>query len=323
MGMYIGHMLTPAQFQNRRNRRSNSRRTTITEPGVISGSRDIPPAPKLEPPPSPRHTSSESQTSSPNVSGQSHESNHVKIEDPLSLDSDWNLPGAGDPFAFEVANQQTLGVTPPSPVMTHVSSSQMGQSTSEVDPRDTAQGPTLTLDQLLDMDNAQQCLVFSPLDSLPRLDFDDLELNVPALEQWLGLPCTSGVTSLHVPPLSAGALHVAALALSSPFQLSNELHRRGIEEGWSMPVQVSSLRPYPHSMQSLHDEGICIEGTLTQSSPLPQSGTQPAVLPSTSCPWPSPMPTCPTSLPNRWHHDLVAPAMLAWDPTRTVPSTFV
>ncbi|WFD33576.1 hypothetical protein MCUN1_000389 [Malassezia cuniculi] len=38
-------------------------------------------------------------------------------------------------------------------------------------------GPFTSLDALLEIDNSKQSLVFSPLDSLPRLDFDDLQLD--------------------------------------------------------------------------------------------------------------------------------------------------
>lgn len=178
--------------------------------------------------------------------------------------------------------------------------------------------PIVSLDQLLDLDNARQCLVFSPLDLLPRLDFDDLRLDVPTIENWLGLPSTPGVSSLHVPPISAGAMRSAKLALSQPLNAPDELMGRAADEGWSLSEQLTPLWNVPTDAHRLSDLSLRIDGTMLRRDSVMKAERMapPPSAPLTTQSYPLP-------LSARWNHDAIAPNVLTWDLSRGISSTLV
>lgn len=89
-------------------------------------------------------------------------------------------------------------------------------------PVDPGLEPFETLDAMIDLDDAQQSLVFSPLDSLPRLDLEDLGLDLAAMERTLAM----GVPPAPVQQRSPCLFRVAPCGIESgqnSLQLARQL----------------------------------------------------------------------------------------------------
>lgn len=265
-----------------------------------------PPPPVLEPPrplaPAPQDTSQEKQ--------------EQDVSRKTETDSPSSPPQSLLSECIETAMTDTLtqGIQTPSP-----SDTELHMSTSYSPPLLSMQAepatsnvpspPALSLDNLLDLDNARQCLVFSPLDSLPRLDLDDLRLDVSALEQWLGLPASPGASIMQVPPLSASASRAAELAVAETLSSSDELGVRAEDEGWSLIEQLTTLGKGPANIQAWDSLALRLEGSLTQ---LEESQPVPYVPMSQDC----------TISRLRWSQDSLA-SMLTWTPERVSPLPMV
>ena len=340
-------------FQNRRNRRSHARRTTTLESDFVSPEPELlpspPPPPRLEAPPPPfirEHSHDLKQ----------EDNGIIKCEEtvPTAI-PEWSGTASTDSFAFEAptrpinlsSSPMQLGSTAfsPSAIQAHtpaVVSSVVAPSpptmatSAQVTPASTAASvpimpaaPPLSLDQLLDMDNARQCLVFSPLDSLPRLDFDDLRLDVTTIENCLGMPSAPGVSSLHVSPISASATRAAEVALAHSLNAPDELMGRAADEGWSLSEQITPVWNVPaEAHQRLHpDPAVRLDGVMLRRDSFAKLERQ-APPPSAPLMTTSHYATSPLSMANavtgaRWNHDAIAPSLLTCDFSRIISSPLV
>ncbi|WFD18143.1 hypothetical protein MCAP1_000355 [Malassezia caprae] len=109
-------------------------------------------------------------------------------------------------------------------------------------------GPSVSLD------DAGQYLVFSPVDSMPRLDFADLDLNMDGLEECFGLTMDSDCTMIRVKKFDHEEVRGAEYLISKPFNVTEELKSRASEEEWdisSIIVRGSSHSPDSKETQDL------------------------------------------------------------------------
>ena len=339
-------------FQNRRNRRSHAKRTTTLESDLMSPDPELPspPPPQLEAPPPPslmrKHTHDLKQ----------EDKSIIKCEETLpTAVPGWSGTASSESFAFDASTRpMTLSSSPlqlgnttisPSAIQAHtpaVVSSVLAPSppnmatSAQVTPASTAasmpiipEAPPLSLDQLLDMDNARQCLVFSPLDSLPRLDFDDLRLDVTSIENSLGMPSAPGVSSLHVPPTSASATRAAEVALAHTLNTPDELMGRAADEGWSLSEQIMPVWNVPaEAHQRLHpDLAVRIDGVMLRRdsfAKMERAAPPPsAPLMTTSHYAPPPLSMANVAAGARWNHDAIAPSLLTCDFSRIISSPLV
>lgn len=126
--------------------------------------------------------------------------------------------------------------------------------------------PALSLDSVLDMDHARQCLVFSPVDPLPRLDLADLHLDLEKLEHALGLARAPAPlpSVLNVPRLSYEELGAAHALAAQPLHVEDELLAHARSEGWSLsdvvvPMRAPPVLPSPTELDRL---AVHLEGTI-------------------------------------------------------------
>ena len=245
------------QFQNRRNRRTGSRRPLKRVGGRSQVARPRTP-PRLAPVPLARRKDvAETVSSSQGSSEPSEPSMPIpptsadataKVE--LGLDApgmEW-APSSPEPLA--PMELPLLGPPPLCPI-----------------PEPVANAPAaLSLDDLLVMDNARQCLVFSPLDSLPRLDFADLHLDMETLEQALGLarPGPSLPSLCTVPSVPYDELAAAQALLAQPLSVADEIVAHAQAEGWSCGDLVTHMRMTPrlHPSSELERLAVHLEGHL-------------------------------------------------------------
>ncbi|WFC98193.1 hypothetical protein MYAM1_000917 [Malassezia yamatoensis] len=250
-------------FQNRRNRRAGSRRPlkrvsgrrSITQPhsppqlAPVPASRrrnpscqDVAPQ-KAEVPPTSHHSS---QDHSPHHDSEHHSSASTLHREPLTV-SNWKQP---TPERSTPRNER-------------LARSETHQQRPEL--HSTAKRPAaLTLDHLLMMDNAKHCLVFSPLDPLPRLDFADLQFDLNMLENTLCTPKPPTPATLYNPHnLSFDELALGQALAAQPLNVADEIMSRSQTEGWSYNDLLTPLRnqPPPESIHELdrivmHLEGI-------------------------------------------------------------------
>lgn len=104
------------------------------------------------------------------------------------------------------------------------------------------------------LDDAGQYLVFSPVDSMPRLDFADLDLNMDALEECFGLTMDSDCTMIRVKEFDHEETRAVEYLNSKPFNVTEELESRANEEKWdvsSIIVRGSSRSPEGKVTQDL------------------------------------------------------------------------
>lgn len=339
-------------FQNRRNRRSNARRTTTLESDFMSPDPGLP-----SPPPSRLEDPSLPSPIRKYPHDLKQESNGIiKREGNLSTAvPEWSGTASIEPPAIDgPAQSMTFSSSPlqhgdaalsPSTIQMHTPalvpsvvapSSPTMLASAQATPASTAASmsimpaaPPLSLDQLLDMDNARQCVVFSPLDSLPRLDFDDLRLDVTTMENWLGMPSASGVSSLHVPPISASAIRAAEVALAHSLNAPDELMGRAADEGWSLSEQITPVWNVPaEAHQRLHpDPAVRLDGVMLRRDSFAKLERQ-APPPSAPLMTTSHYATSPLSMANavtgaRWNHDAIAPSLLTCDFSRIISSPLV
>lgn len=251
------------QFQNRRNRRTGSRRPLKRVGGRSPAARPRTP-PSLAPVPLARRKdmpetvassqgSSELSDASVPVPPTSADAS-AKVE--LGLDApgvEW-APSSPEPLA--PMDLPLLGPPPPCPI-----------------PEPVANAPAaLSLDDLLVMDNARQCLVFSPLDPLPRLDFADLHLDLETLEHALGLarPSPSLPSLCTIPSVPYDELAAAQALMAQPLSVADEIVAHAQAEGWSFGDLVTPMRMPPglHATSELERLAVHLEGHL--HSPLRQ-----------------------------------------------------
>lgn len=314
-------------FQNRRNRRTNARRTAPAFETEFAAPKTEPPPPpppvRLNPPPPPSAVHA------------AKDETIVKCEEAASSVAEWTSAVPSDSFSLA---SEALHGSPFAP--NAIQGAQGGATAAPVPPAPPLlpAAPALSLDQLLDMDNAQQCLVFSPLDSLPRLDFEDLRLDVPTIENWLGMPSTPGVSSLHVPPMSANATRAAEMALAHTLNTPDELMSRAADEGWTLgdqiallwnaPPQAGSVQPsHPPTVHGRSDIAVRLDGNMMRRDSaikLERAAAPPPSAPLISTPYQAPSSISGASpLPGRWAYDAIAPSMLTCDYSRVFSSTLV
>lgn len=89
------------------------------------------------------------------------------------------------------------------------------------------------------LDDAGQYLVFSPVDSMPRLDFADLDLNIDALEECFGLSLESDFTMIRVKKISEEEEQVADYLYSKAFNVMEQLEKFAKEEEWDLSSIIS------------------------------------------------------------------------------------
>lgn len=222
---------------------------------------------------------------------------------------EWPSSLLSDAFTYEASSQtQTKSSTSP-PGAAAASSLPTSPALTALVPAAAPTSPMLTLDQLLDEDDAMHTLVFSPLDSLPRLDFQDLGLDVPFLEQWLGLP-VAGAAPTHLPPVSARLHNAADRILSPTFDPYRDLAQIAAAEGWLLSQHLTPLAPMAAPQQvPISDLSVRVEGSFAPREHAPRRAAAPA-------------PTTPQAYA-AWPHDPAALAPNTWDPSRLLSSTFV
>ncbi|WFD29458.1 hypothetical protein MSPP1_000467 [Malassezia sp. CBS 17886] len=140
----------------------------------------------------------------------------------------------------------------------------------------------LSLDSLIDLDDGRQCLVFSPLDSLPRLDFEDLRLDPNTLDQLVALEHAHPVPSarprntramwdtqevLRAPPLQADEVRVGNAIVDQTLRIADELLAHARREGWSLADTVSPRHAVPRTpmtsrMMPLDECAVLVDGLL-------------------------------------------------------------
>lgn len=109
-----------------------------------------------------------------------------------------------------------------------------------------------SLDTLLDLDNAQQCLVFSPLDSLPRLDFHDLQLDLGMLERMFETPISPICADIGILPQPAPVQTTPSIMRMFP--LGPEVERAGGE----LAIQTQQLAE--RLLQQMRERGLQLPG---------------------------------------------------------------
>ncbi|WFD02578.1 hypothetical protein MOBT1_001258 [Malassezia obtusa] len=239
------------QFQNRRNRRSTSRRC-IKRVGR-STSRPTPPRLTSVPPEPLCREAPVAEVPEPS--------------DPLpagvALASSTGLPAA--PAGAEALGTEWAPPSPEAVVPLELPAPAAAPSLPVADAVPDAPA-ALSLDHLLQMDNARQCLVFSPLDPLPRLDFADLHLDMHSLEQSLGLgrvptPLPRLATVPEVPAEDVAAAHAL---VAQPMHAADEIRAFARTEHWSFhdlarPVRTSPTLLAPTELERL---AVPVEGVV-------------------------------------------------------------
>lgn len=118
------------------------------------------------------------------------------------------------------------------------------------------------LDALLEMDNSKQCLVFSPFDSFPRLDFDDLRLDAEKVARMFKAPTTSPSTGnsaalpnsipsvpqfMRMHPLGLDAEKAGNELVAQTQQLAEGLLQQMRERGLNVPRDSVNIEGIVHS----------------------------------------------------------------------------
>lgn len=144
----------------------------------------------------------------------------------------------------------------------------------------------LSLDGLLDFDSAKQCLVFSPLDPLPRLDFADLRLDMESLERALGLGRTHPVLPpvVEVPLVPHDELVAAGSLVVQPMHVADEILAYAQAEGWALGDLVAPMRAAPafHPASELDRFAVHLDGALQPAERALRS--DPTTAPATAAP---------------------------------------
>lgn len=221
------------QFQNRRNRRSvkRERHDKRHEPAPLFVQR----APRLGPVPKRSRRRADMEMANELIS--------PKVESDISYSSiESQLRASGE----SIPSLPSVPVEPIQPMRENEVSDMSFSS----------------LDALLEMDNARQCLVFSPLDSLPRLDFHDLQLDPGTLMRMLEAPFTptgagtsAVLTSSMEPvpsfmrmlPLGLDAEQAGDELAAHTQQLAESLLRQMREQGHHLPSNAVHIEGMVHS----------------------------------------------------------------------------
>lgn len=118
------------------------------------------------------------------------------------------------------------------------------------------------LDALLEMDNSKQCLVFSPFDSFPRLDFDDLRLDPGKVARMFKAPTTSPSAGnsaalpssipsapqfMRMNPLGLDAEKAGDELVAQTQQLAESLLQQMRERGLNVPCDSVNIEGIVHS----------------------------------------------------------------------------
>lgn len=191
-------------FQNRRNRKPRGAQAASTSTTSTAAPATVaPPPPRLGPVPAARMK---------------------RKQPPASPASPMEAPPTERQRQLEPCAQRMAGRSPAGSSAGPLAFRAAQPSTPEFVPMPVDPGlePFETLDAMIDMDDAQQSLVFSPLDSLPRLDLDDLGLDLAAMEQTLAL----GVPPAPVQQRSPCLFRVAPCGIESAqsgLQLARQL----------------------------------------------------------------------------------------------------
>lgn len=110
------------------------------------------------------------------------------------------------------------------------------------------------------LDDEGQYLVFSPVDSMPRLDFADLNLNIDALEECFGLSMESDNTMIRVRKFEQEEVRTAEYLCSNPFNVTEELESRATEEDWDISSIITRELTRSLDGKEMQDLSVRLEG---------------------------------------------------------------
>nr|AGC24181.1 homeodomain transcription factor bW [Malassezia sympodialis] len=110
------------------------------------------------------------------------------------------------------------------------------------------------------LDDEGQYLVFSPVDSMPRLDFADLNLNIDALEECFGLAMESDNTMIRVRKFEQEEMRTAEYLCSNPFNVTEELESRAAKEDWDISSIITRDLTRSLNGKEVQDLSVRLEG---------------------------------------------------------------
>ena len=121
------------------------------------------------------------------------------------------------------------------------------------------------------LDDEGQYLVFSPVDSMPRLDFADLNLNIDALEECFGLSMESDNTMIRVRKFEQEEVRTAEYLCSNPFNVTEELESRASEEDWDISSIITRELTRSLDGKEMQDLSVRLEGISSTRSNLEEA----------------------------------------------------
>lgn len=121
------------------------------------------------------------------------------------------------------------------------------------------------------MDDAEQYLVFSPVDSMPRLDFADLDLDIEVLEECFGLTMEPDYTFIRIRKVGEEEERAAEKFCSKPSTVAEELERCAKEENWDLASVITCTPSRSSDGKETQDMSVRLSGISSTRSNLEET----------------------------------------------------